>query len=91
MTPSLSQGYVTFDTHLAIVSSVVGSLPLGQSSFPPPLAFGPLLTLPFSLPVDGTPAVQAQYLMVYAQKLQGMTLSLQPTLAAPLFTPEVPL
>ena len=35
--------------------------------------------------------MQAQYLMVLAQRLQGMALSLQPTLTAPLFTPEVPL
>ena len=51
-------------------------MPLGQSVSLPPLASGPLLTLPFSLPTDETPTVQAQYLMAYAQKLHGMALSL---------------
>ena len=30
LTP-LSQGYVTFDTHLAVATSAIGSLPSGQS------------------------------------------------------------
>ena len=64
-----SQGFVTFDTHLAVVASVVGSLPSRQSVSLPPLASGPLSVLPFGLPTDRTPAMQAQHLMALAQKL----------------------
>ena len=58
LTPPLSHGFAAFDTHPAATSSVIGSLPLGQSVSSPLLASGPLLTLPFSLPADGTPAMQ---------------------------------
>ena len=66
LTFSLSQGYVTFDTHLAAASYVVGSLPLGQSMFLPHLASGPLTTTLIGLPTDETLAMQAQYLMALA-------------------------
>ena len=61
-----TQGFATFDTHPAAASSAIGSLPLRQSVSSPPLASGPLLTLPFSLPANGTPAMKAQYLMALA-------------------------
>ena len=45
-----------------------------------PLASGPSLTLHFNLPTNGTPDVWYQYLMQIAQTLQGMTLSILPSM-----------
>ena len=66
LTASLSQGFVTFDTLSVVATPVIGSLPSGQS-VSLPLASGPSPTLYFSIPTDGTPDVQYQYLMELAQ------------------------
>ena len=88
MTPSPSQGYVTFDTPSVVVTSTVGSLPSRQS-MSLPLRSGPSLTLPLIVPTNGAPDVQYRHLMEFAQVFQGMTLSVRPSLVP--FAPEVPL
>ena len=70
-------------------SFVNGSLPFGLFVSLPPLASGPLMTLPFGLPADETPAMQAQHLIALAQKMQGMALSLHLSMASTAL--EVPL
>ena len=87
-TASPSQGFVTFDTLSAVASSVIGSLPSRQS-MSLPLASIPSLTLHFSLPTDGTPDAQYQNLLELAQTLQGMALSIHPSVIPT--APEVPL
>ena len=86
-TAPLTQGFDTFGIHSTESSSIVGSLPLGQSVSQPLLASGPSPVLHFSLPTDGTPDKQYQHMMEMAQTLQGMALSIRP----PVFpiTPEV--
>ena len=87
-TAPLTQGFDTFGTHSAKSSSVVGSLPLGQSVSQPLLAFGPSPVLYFGLPTDGTPDEQYQHVMELVQALQGMALTIRP-LVIPT-TPEIP-
>ena len=50
-------------------SSVVGSLPFGQSMSQPLLASGPFSVLPFDLPIDGTSDMQYQHLIDLAETL----------------------
>ena len=69
LTAFLSRGFVTSDSHLAAATSMIGSLPFGQSVSLPPMASGHLLVLPSGLPADGTPTMQAQHLLVLAQRL----------------------
>ena len=88
LTVSPSQNFVTFDTLSAAVTSVIGSLPSRQS-VSLPLASGPSPTLHLSIPTDGTPNVQYQRLMELAKALQGMPLSVRPSVIPA--APEVPL
>ena len=75
---SSPQGFVTFDTVSAAVTSAIGSLPFGQS-VSLPLASGPSPTLHLSIPTNGSADVQYQHLMELAQALQGMALSVHPS------------
>ena len=82
-----SQGYAASDTHPAAAASVIGSLPFGEFISLPPLVSSPLPILPFGLPTDGTPTMQAQHLMDLVQTLQGMALLIHPSMVPA--TPEV--
>ena len=68
-TALLAQGFDTFSTHSVESSSVVGSLPFGQSVSQPPLATDPSPVLHFSLPTDGTPDEQYQCVIELVQAL----------------------
>ena len=81
-----SQGHLILGIWLSAAVSVIGSSPFSSSAFVPPSVAYPLHP---SLSVEESPALQAQYLMALMQKLQGMALSLHPSVAPA--TPKVPL
>ena len=75
----VAQGSNILGTHSDESSSAVGSLPIGQSVSQPPVVSDSSPILHFSLPTDGTPDEQYQCMMKMAQALQGMALSVRPS------------
>ena len=72
----LSQGYIPLNSCSAAATLAIGLQSFGQSD---PLGSGPSPTLHLSIPTDGTPEEQYQYLMETALRLQGMALSVRPS------------